>query len=341
MKKASFVTPNYLNNNIIFDSMSPLNRDNVFEKYVLLRKEFELKGYDLSTSDINPIVSSDIIVYLDMPKVMPANESVEKSFLLLHECEVIKPENFHLENHKFFKKIFTWDDSLVDNKKYFKINISNYSFQSTNVSRIPIDKKKLCILINNNKTYRHAFELYSHRIKAIRWFEKHHPESLDLFGQGWDNYMPPNSKVNKLINIFVRYKTRLIYSRNHLYKTYMGTLTSKYKTMQMYKFSICYENARGLRGYITEKIFDSFIANCIPIYWGADNISEHIPSECFIDKRKFSSHEKLYEYISNMNETTYSTFLHAIEDFLHSSDAKPFSVDYYCKKIVNECLKKI
>ena len=28
---------------------------------------------------------------------------------------------------------------------------------------------------------------------------------------------------------------------------------------------------------------------------------------------------------------TYLKFLHAIEDFLHSSDAKPFSVDYYCK----------
>ena len=47
----------------------------------------------------------------------------------------------------------------------------------------------------------------------------------------------------------------------------------------------------------------------------------------------------LYEFISNMNETTYLKFLHAIEDFLHSSDAKPFSVDYYCKKIVKECLK--
>ena len=63
----------------------------------------------------------------------------------------------------------------------------------------------------------------------------------------------------------------------------MGTLTSKNQTMQMYKFSICYENARGLPGYITEKIFDSFLAN-VPIYWGADNISKHIPDECFIDK---------------------------------------------------------
>ena len=63
MKKASIVTPIYLSNNIIFDSMSPLNRDNVFKKYILLKKEFKLKGYDLSTCDINPIASSDLIIY--------------------------------------------------------------------------------------------------------------------------------------------------------------------------------------------------------------------------------------------------------------------------------------
>ena len=41
MKKASIVTPIYLSNNIIFDSMSPLNRDNVFKKYILFKKEFK------------------------------------------------------------------------------------------------------------------------------------------------------------------------------------------------------------------------------------------------------------------------------------------------------------
>ena len=46
-------------------------------------------------------------------------------------------------------------------------------------------------------------------------FEKYH-RVIDSFGQGWDDCMPPNSKVNKLINIFTRYKTQLLYSRNHL-----------------------------------------------------------------------------------------------------------------------------
>ena len=47
-----------------------------------------MKGYDLSTGDINPIASSDLLIYLDMPKIMPANEFVEKSFLLLHSVKL-------------------------------------------------------------------------------------------------------------------------------------------------------------------------------------------------------------------------------------------------------------
>ncbi|KAB7887432.1 hypothetical protein GBG19_10625 [Poseidonibacter ostreae] len=70
---------------------------------------------------------------------------------------------------------------------------------------------------------------------------------------------------------------------------------------------MCYENARDIPGYITEKIFDSFFAGCVPVYLGADNITEHIPKECFIDKREFDTYEKLYKYLKNMSDEEYVT----------------------------------
>jgi len=39
-------------------------------------------------------------------------------------------------------------------------------------------------------------------------------------------------------------------------------------------------------GYITEKIFDSFFTSYVLIYLGAKNITEHVPSNCFIDQRE-------------------------------------------------------
>ena len=60
-------------------------------------------------------------------------------YLITWEPFIIKPDNWNLENHKYFRKIFTWNDKLVDNEKYFKIN---YSFIVPNDIDIDIDKKK-------------------------------------------------------------------------------------------------------------------------------------------------------------------------------------------------------
>ena len=40
-------------------------------------------------------------------------------------------------------------------------------------------------------------------------------------------------------------------------------------------------------GYMTEKIWDSFKAKTVPVYWGASNIEEYVPKNCFIDYRDF------------------------------------------------------
>lgn len=48
----------------------------------------------------------------------------------------------------------------------------------------------------------------------------------------------------------------------------------KKETYKKYKFTICYENVKGIPG-------------CIPIYRSAPNITTHIPADTFIDRRKF------------------------------------------------------
>ena len=86
-------------------------------------------------------------------------------------------------------------------------------------------------------------------------------------------------------------------------------------------------------GYITEKIFDCFIAGCVPIYWGANNIDKYIPNNCFIDKRKFDDYEALHQFINNMKDSKYSHYLENIEIFLNSKSINQFSVKYFSKAI--------
>ena len=141
-------------------------------------------------------------------------------------------------------------------------------------------------MIAGNKSLKSALELYSERIKAIRWFGKNHPKDFDLYGFGWDDYPSSNSLFVKLFN---KMRKKIMPP----FPSYKGTVKRKNDVLLKYKFSICYENARDISGYITEKIFDCFFSACVPIYLGADNVTEYIPSECFIDKRKFNTYSGL------------------------------------------------
>lgn len=42
------------------------------------------------------------------------------------------------------------------------------------------------------------------------------------------------------------------------FKSYKGSVKDKLEILSHYKYCVCYENMRGEKGYITEKIFDCF-----------------------------------------------------------------------------------
>ena len=337
MKKACIVISKYLQNNAIFDSSSKLNRDNIFNKYIELKKEFKIYGYDLSTNDINTVKESEFIFYFDMPKLLPSNSDIKKSFLILVESELIRADNYNLKKHKYFNKIFTWHDKLVDNKKYFKLNFSHL-FPKT-INKDISKKEKLCTLISGNKLVKHPLELYSKRIEAVRWFEEYHPNDFDLYGMGWDKYRFNGSKIVRALNRVPYLPTVFQKITNQSYPSYRGSVNNKKETLEKYKFSICYENAKDIPGYITEKIFDSFFAGCVPIYWGAENIKDYIPKECFIDMHYFKSYEELYEFIQSISNKQYMIYLDSIEKYLQSEQSYQFQGKGFAKKIMNVVMK--
>jgi hypothetical protein len=329
------VADQFFRENRLFD-LSDLhtNRDNCLYPFYLLRKKFLEKEIDLSTSDINSSEEASVVIYNEMPKKLPHFDDYYKSYLIIFESELIRPDNWDKNKHKAFRKIFTWNDEVVDNVKYFKINFSAElpKFIKKDITH----KKKLCTLISGNKKFSHPLELYSRRVEAIRWFEKNHPNEFDLYGVGWDEFTFTGPKFIRALNKIKLFKK--IFSSK--FSSYKGKVEQKKSTLESYRFSICYENARDIPGYITEKIFDCFFAGCIPIYWGANNIADHIPKGCFIDKRDFLSYEAMYDYLVSMSDNEYLERLVNIEDFLNSNHAHPFSGHFFSDVIINQTTLK-
>jgi len=278
---------NIYNNNRMFNPeiQAPIGDDLLYPLHYLARVARE-KGISVSTIDTEPLDSYDAIIFLDYPgnhnrylkKLI--NIEFENLYLFVFENEIIKPDNWKLEHYRYFKKIFTWRDDLIDNKKIFKFFLPNKIPEaiSFNISQ----KTKFCCLIAGNKKNNQPRELYSERIRAIRWFEKNQPAHFDLYGKGWDLSLPSSLTPLKpvLQPFYHKFSPR--------YASYRGEITSKRTILEQYKFSICYENVRNIPGYITEKIFDCFFAGCVPIYLGASNVTDYIPENSFIDKRKFT-----------------------------------------------------
>jgi hypothetical protein len=323
----------YNNNKMFKDASSPIGDDLSYPS-VHLAKFAKAKNIKVSTIDTKPLESYDAILFMEFPTFKNKyfrqliNSKFENLYLLIFESEVIRPDNWDIKSHKYFKKIFTWNDEFVDNKKYFKINYSH---------KIPVNlkfglrkKNKLCTLIAGHKFKSHPLELYSERVRAIRWFERHHPEDFDLYGMGWDRhyFQGPLSRLNRL-----KFLTGLLKPD---YPSYKGAIKSKRKILQKYKFAICYENVRNIPGYITEKIFDCFFAGCVPVYFGAPNVTDHIPADTFIDKRNFKTYEELYGYLKNMSDNEYIGYLDAIKNFIKSDKIYPFSAECFAETIVNE-----
>lgn len=328
MIKATFFTsPFYLGNRQFDVSDEISNRDDSMYGFYLLNKRFEENDIDLSTQDVNPPKESQFVIYNEMPKIKNIVPD-KKNYLLIFESETIKPENWNAKNHKYFNKIFTWNDKYVDNKKYFKINYPHKIPLSLNFD--PNLKRKLCTMIVAHKLNEHPLELYTEREKTIRWFEQNHPEDFDLYGIGWDMHCFRGS-----LSTLNRFKLmrKLLKPK---YTSYRGTIKSKKEVLQNYKFAICYENAKDIPGYITEKMFDCFFSGCVPVYWGAPNVTEHIPENTFIDKRNFETCEELYDHLKNMLYEDYIGHLDAINGFIKSNEIYPFSAEYFADTIVNE-----
>lgn len=62
-----------------------------------------------------------------------------------------------------------------------------------------------------------------------------------------------------------------IYNNTSLLRTKYNE--DKISFLKNFKFNICPENSNA-SGYVTEKLFEAFMAGCIPVYWGSDNNPE-------------------------------------------------------------------
>jgi hypothetical protein len=169
--------------------------------------------------------------------------------------------------------------------------------------------------------------LYSKRYEIIQWYESNSNKLFSLYGSGWDQKFYTSNLRRKFDFYLDKTKNEIPLS------VYKGVINNKAEILKNVKYAFCLENVVE-NSYITEKIFDCFIAGCIPIYQGPANISQHIPKNTYIDFENFNSIPDLHNYLKSISEYTYNSYRDNILTFLNTKSATEFS-DYNFSEIVS------
>ena len=297
--------------------------------YFELKKYLKKRGVDLNTHEY--CLKKNIIPDIEIHATYAIETSNKNSYLLFPDTYLINPKNNRLFMRNNYKKIFTWNNEYLDDKKFIKVNIPKEI--NLNKKIFSNKKRKKFVMLASNKIYKkkNKRDLYYERIKVVEWFEKKKIGEIDIFGMDWDLPMVKSGIIGRISRkIFKLGITKYIKPKN-----YRGIVLDKKLCLNNYKYCFCFENS-DIDGYIGDLIWDCFMSGTIPIYLGSKYYEKYIPKNCTINFRKFLNFENLEKYLNNMSEKKYNYIKKNMEKFLKSKKKKIYTMEYNLKKIVNE-----
>jgi len=335
--KGKYITMIYANihsegrvKNSLFAEKDTAHRYNPTDTPRLMRHEFLRYGIELNTPDLNFGKTVAFDLYAEGQVLGPRERP---RYLVAMENPYINKLNSNLEFLKSFDLVFAWDVRVHHLSNVVPVMIPHPL--RWGVFNDIKQRDIFSCLINANKAFKEPLpsDLYLERIKTIRWYERNAPEKFSLFGMGWDKPPPSFSSWGRFKRSIKRLSDHAI--GRPAFPSFSGELSDKAKVLCRTRFSYCYENSRDLSNYITEKIFDSMTQGCIPVYWGADNILEYIPSDCFIDRRLFSSTKAVHDFLLSVNDYGYAKYQDSIRAFLGGLQSECFKSTKFVKSIVD------
>ena len=343
--------------NRLFDRESNVYAgDDILAPFAAIRDRLTSKGIAVQTADLLPDTPDgrrNVVISFGVPDRMAAH-SVQKYIALSRRPDVILSAFFAMECpiveptlyvalpvlQKHFKRIMSWSDSeallrFTGSRVEFGHFCWPQSFDAIHEQIWSQRDRKFLLMMNANKLPRLSIdELYTARLRAVEFFQRY--GEIDLYGRNWDR--PPMrvgktwtpATVRRLGEWVSMFQQRL--RPDPLYvaalRAWRGSARSKSTTLAQYRYALCFENS-VLKGWITEKLFDCFFAGTIPVYWGAPDVLDWVPSECFIDMREFKDFAELRSFLHSRSPADEQGYREAARDYLLSDRFDPFRIDTF------------
>jgi hypothetical protein len=162
-----------------------------------------------------------------------------------------------------------------------------------------------------------AASLHEARLEAMDYFSRH--GALNLYGSGWSDMSGlPQAWVKRLD------KNQGLH--------YLGTCERKLQVLEEYRFSLCFENTE-MPGYITEKMIDCFVSGTVPIYRGAPDVADYIPSDAFINAEA-GNYEQIGDSLDSLDSIVAQTMVEKGREYLASDAGRLHSYEGFADQIL-------
>jgi hypothetical protein len=306
-------------NDSFFQESDPTHLYNPTFTNRLLRDEFAKRGIELHTADVNAGRPVDLEIHVEGRALQP---SAVPRYLIALENPFINPLNADAAYFGHFRRVFGWDPRFFGLPNVRPIT---YGIHFVAPPWPGFEQRDIfSCLINANKRFKTELpnDLYVERVEVIRWHERHAPADFALFGMGWNKPRHESSAWGQARRRVQRLATQLFGYRP--FPSWQGAVADKSAVLLRSKFSYCYENVHSLTGYVTEKIFDALMCGCVPVYWGADDIFDHVPADCFVDRRGFTDTAAVHAHLRAMTPERYMQMQQAISAFVTGEGARRF-----------------
>lgn len=159
------------------------------------------------------------------------------------------------------------------------------NFGATSPEFLPWDEREsipACIMAGNRSTIAKVpGDLTELRVQFVH---KGIDEGLlDLYGSGWGDYQTFSKASNR-------------FGENNIPWTEI-----KHETIKHYRVNFALENTY-YPYYVTEKFWNAINAGCVPVYYGSAWLDDLVPSDYYLDLRRFPSIESLFDAILALTE---------------------------------------
>jgi hypothetical protein len=259
--------------------------------------------------------SYDVIVFLNHIN-LPIKEKT-KVFVFPHEPTWAGSHQLNYNNHNnikvlgFDKKFYTPQEVCEETLAHtfyggrgpWVDKEEDWNWQKVTTHQ-PIKKKNISSIVTNLNSDDTTYEGCSYRVRYnLTDYLINNSDFIDFFG-GWEKNEEPEKK----------------------------------SAVENYRFCIGIEN-QFVKNWITEKFYDCILYNCIPIYYGCQNVKEIYPEDGYIIIENIEDPKSVLEQLNYINQNAEKIYQEKLSGLLQIK--KRYFSDYNLLKKIKELTNDI